>query len=64
MESDQGAWILGDTSLIPRPYELGSGDMQYNSVVQTAEITSHQSNPKQIPTTNNAPIRFETRKCY
>ena len=52
------------SSLVPRPYELGSGDTQYNSVVQTAEIVSHQSNSKQVQTTKNAPIRFETTKCY
>ena len=29
-----------DTSLAPRPYRLGSGDTQYNSMVHTAEIVS------------------------
>ena len=32
------------SSLVPRPYKLGSGDTQYNSVVQTAEITSQIQN--------------------
>ena len=31
-------------SLVPRPYELGSGDMQCNSVVQTTEYIGHQPN--------------------
>ena len=51
-------------SLVPRPYELGSSDTEQNSVVKTAEIVSHQLNSKQAQTTRNAPIRFETTKCY
>ena len=43
--------IYMHASLVPRPYELGSGDMQHDSVVQTAEIVGHRSNSKQVQTT-------------